>query len=140
LTAHTVAVDTSVAVPMVLGSHTHHHSVTEALTGRVLRLSGHAVVETYAVLTRLPGDARLALADAVRVIDSNFGGPVLLPPGDAADLHRRLAAAAIAGGATYDAIIGLAAQAADLTLVTRDSRAAMTYRALGVAVEVIGSR
>lgn len=47
------------------------------------------------------------------------------------------AALGIAGGATYDALVALAARASDLPLATRDQRAASTYAAIGVTVDVI---
>ena len=53
-----LALDTSVAIPYLVQSHEHHRAVTQWLRGRELRLAGHALVETYSVLTRLPGDAR----------------------------------------------------------------------------------
>lgn len=46
--------DTSVAVPLLLTSHSAHDAVDAALDGRSVALSGHALQETYAVLTRLP--------------------------------------------------------------------------------------
>lgn len=52
-----VGVDTSVAVPLLVASHLDHLYVGAWPKDRVLSLSGHALMETYAVLTRLPGDA-----------------------------------------------------------------------------------
>lgn len=37
----------------------------------------------------------------------------------------------------YDALVGLAARAAGVALVTRDARALGTYTTLGVQVEII---
>ena len=56
----TVAVDTSVAVPLLVRSHHDHADVVRWWNGQEIALSGHALVETYSVLTRLPGDARLS--------------------------------------------------------------------------------
>lgn len=66
------AVDTSVAVPLLVTSHRQHAMVAMWATKRKLGLSGHALAETYSVLTRLPGDARVEPADAVALIDENF--------------------------------------------------------------------
>ena len=63
-----LVLDTSVAVPLLVTSHVAHRSVNAALGDRTAALAGHALLETYAVLTRLPGDARLAPADAVRLL------------------------------------------------------------------------
>jgi hypothetical protein len=41
-----------------------------------MRWPKHTLAETYSVLTRLPGDARVHPADAVVLIDENFAEPV----------------------------------------------------------------
>lgn len=48
-----------------------------------------------------------------------------------------LAAADIAGGAVYDALIALAAIDNDAVLATRDARARSTYEAVGAATVVV---
>ncbi len=55
-----LAVDTSVAIPLLVQTHSAHHAVTRWWDHREIALSGHALAETYSVLTRLPGDLRLA--------------------------------------------------------------------------------
>lgn len=50
----------------------------------------------------------------------------------------RLSHADVRGGAVYDGLVGLTAAAADLVLLTRDHRAARTYRALGIPYERAG--
>jgi toxin FitB len=53
--------------------------------GQDVALTGHALAETYSVLTRLPGDARLAAADViVRLIVLILGPEVLAAPGSCA--------------------------------------------------------
>lgn len=131
-----VGVDTSVAVPLLVASHPAHGEVRAWAAGRHLGLCGHALVETYSVLTRLPGDARVTAGDAVALIDDNFPATLPLECGMAAS-HRDLAGHAIAGGATYDGLVALAARAHDVPLATRDARAKPTYEALGVEVEVL---
>jgi toxin FitB len=74
----TVAVDTSVAVPLLVRSHQHHADVVRWWGGQELTLSGHALAETYSVLTRLPGDARLSAQDAARLLDARFTTPLTL--------------------------------------------------------------
>ena len=133
----TLAVDTSTAVALLMSSHTAHRAVRRRLRGQDLVLTQHSLAETYSVLTRLPGDARVAPADAVRLIDGNFGPPALLSAAEAAAVPALLARHNIVGGAVYDGLVGLAAGAHDLALATRDVRAAATYDALGVAVVAI---
>ena len=67
-------VDTSVAVPYVMASHTAHRLVQQAIGRRSVWLAGHAGIETYSVMTRLPGDARLTPSDAHMLIDERFSG------------------------------------------------------------------
>lgn len=133
------AVDTSVAVPLLVSSHTAHLTVSAWARDRSLVLSGHALVETYSVLTRLPGDAKVAPGDAVTLIDETFGDAVVLSESSSRDIHRELASRGIAGGAVYDGLVGAAARGHDLTLATRDARARGTYEAVGARVELVGS-
>lgn len=127
-----LALDISVAVPYLMRGHSAHVHVRQWLAGVETVLTTHSLVETYSVLTRLPGDARVAPVDAVRLIDDNMGAVVAVPEAAAMVLHQRMARHGVAGGAVHDALVGIAASAAALTLVTRDVRAAGTYTALEV--------
>lgn len=100
----------------------------------MLGLAGHAELETYSVLTRLPPPQRLTPAAAVRLIRANFPQTKRLPPSRVAGLLEELVDLDLAGGATYDALVGLAARHHGLTLLSSDARAAVTYRGLGVDV------
>jgi predicted nucleic acid-binding protein len=130
-------VDTSVAVPLLVSSHRSHAMVAKWAKGRVIGLSGHALAETYSVLTRLPGDARVDPADAAVLIDENFAESLLLGARAARAAHREFARRGIAGGATYDGLVALAAREHGAVLVTRDARARSTYEALGVKTEML---
>jgi toxin FitB len=129
-----VAVDTSVAVPLVVQTHAAHSVVVRWWNRREVALSGHALAETYSVLTRLPGDLRLAPADAARLLRERFGPPLLLSAEKAGRLADVLAERGVAGGAVYDAMVGLAAAEHGVELATRDARATITYEAVGVRV------
>ena len=132
-----MAVDTSVAVPLLVASHKAHGEVSAWADGKRLSLSGHALIETYAVLTRLPGDARVAPPDAVTLIDVNFAEPLSLPALELTKVNRELARLGVAGGAAYDGLVALTARAHGVRLATRDARARSTYAAVGVEVEVV---
>lgn len=135
----TLAVDTSAAIALLMSSHVAHRAVRRQLRGHDLVLTQHSLAETYSVLTRLPGDARVATTDAVRLIDPNFGPPALVPAETAAAVPTVLADLDIVGGAVYDGLVGLAARSHSIRLATRDLRAAATYNALGVEViEIVG--
>jgi toxin FitB len=133
----TIAVDTSVAIPLLVRSHHDHAAVVRWWGGQDVALAGHALAETYSVLTRLPGDARLAPADAARLLTARFSAPLLLNSSRARKLPDMLARLGIAGGAVYDALVALAAKEHDAVLATRDARARGAYDAVGVAVIVL---
>ena len=133
----TVAVDASVAVPLLVRSHLDHASVVRWWNGQELALSGHALAETYSVLTRLPGDARLAPADAARLLNARFSPPLVLSRSRTRKLPDTLSRLGIAGSAVYDALVALAAKDHGAALATRDARARGTYDAVGVTVIVV---
>jgi toxin FitB len=133
----TVAVDTSVAVPLLVRSHRDHAAVVRWWNGQEIALTGHALAETYSVLTRLPGDARLAPADAARLLKARFSPALVLSSSHTRRLPDTLARLGIAGGAVYDALVALAAKEHGATLATRDARARGTYDAVGVTVLVV---
>lgn len=132
-----IGIDTSVAVPLLVAQHSAHGAVVRWWSGRSLALCGPALAETYSVLTRLPGDLRLAPADAALLLRERFAAPLALSPDTSAKLIARLSERNIAGGAVYDALVGLAAIDHDVELGTRDARARATYDALGVRVVVV---
>ena len=125
------AVDTSCMVAAVCSWHEHHEPAGRALERRLgrgeqLTVAVHALVETYAVLTRLPAPHRLAPGDAWTLIHANFvrRAAVIALDGDTqVSLLGRLAAAAIGGGRSYDAVIAeCARQAKAATLLTLNPR------------------
>ncbi len=133
----TVAIDTSVAVPLLVRSHHDHAAVVRWWNGQDVALSGHALTETYSVLTRLPGDARLAPADAARLMNARFSSPLMLSSQRSRKLPDTLSSLGIAGGAVYDALVALAAREHGAVLATRDARARGTYDAVGVKIIVV---
>ena len=135
-----VLLDTSAAVALVVQDHEFHEATIEALGVRRLGLSGHAVFETFSVLTRLPPPARRTPAVVAQLIAANFPSSVFLSEVASSTIMDRLVDAEIAGGSVYDALVGLAAVEYGLTLATRDRQALDTYRLLGVNVEILPDR
>ena len=121
----------------VVEDHADHEATFTTLAERQLGLAGHAAFETFSVLTRLPAPSRLVPAAAFRVMTSNFPHTRFLGPERSAELLTELADRRIAGGSVYDALVGATALEHGLTLISRDRRAAETYRALGVVVEML---
>lgn len=133
----TILVDTSIAVPLVVSDHVAHAMVLTELGSLRLGLAGHALFETYSVLTRLPAPLRRSPADCRRLIEHNFPASRCLEPSSHAGMLERFTDAGITGGQVYDALVGSVAADAELPLATRDRRALETYRALGVAVRLL---
>lgn len=136
--AELLALDTSVAIPLLVVTHAAHRDVVRWWGGREVVLSGHAVAETYSVLTRLPGDIRLTPEDAATLMAARFGPPLTLTGKTAANVPGLLADLGIAGGAVYDALVALPAAARGASLATRDARARSTYEAIGVTTVIAG--
>ena len=90
------------------------------------------------MLTRLPGDLRVAPADVARLLTERFAQPLLLGPEVAGRLSGVLSQLGISGGAVYDALVALAAAEHGAELATRDARARATYETVGVHVIVAG--
>jgi predicted nucleic acid-binding protein len=133
----TPAVDTSVAIAAILADHEAHELAEEAL-GRSATTIAHVATETYSVLTRLPAPLRVDAASAAAIIERRLPrAHVTLVAARHASALTRLAAAHVSGGATYDGLIALTALEHDLELVSRDRRAARTYRALGVRFQML---
>ncbi|MDR1806795.1 MAG: PIN domain-containing protein [Propionibacteriaceae bacterium] len=124
--------DTSCAVALLSPDHRAHDLVEAYCEGKTLGLSGHALFETYAVLTRTP-NLKVSPADAAALIDDNFTANAYLSAPRAARLPAELAQADIGGGSVYDALVGAAAAEAGIALLTLDARAERVYAALGVA-------
>lgn len=94
--------------------HEHHRAAAGDLERRLergerLAVPAAALVEAYAVLTRLPPPHRLSPHDVWTLVETNFIAPativVALTAPTYARLLRRLAKDAIAGGRAYDAVI-----------------------------------
>ena len=128
----TTLVDTSAAVALVISDHEHHQATSLALHGHTLGLAGHAAFETYSVLTRMPPPARKTPATVAHLLSTVFPDSRFLGTRATSALLAELGAAGIAGGGVYDALVGAAAKAHQLPLVTRDRRALDVYRAFGV--------
>jgi predicted nucleic acid-binding protein len=131
------AVDSSVAVAAILADHEAHELAEDALSGATSTIA-QVAAETYSVLTRLPPPLRVDPRDAAAIIEARLPSRWLtLDARGHRSALRRLGAATIAAGATYDALIALTASAHDTQLLSRDRRAARTYRALGTSFQLL---
>jgi len=111
------SLDSSCMVAAVCAWHERHAATAAAIEARLdrgdrLTVAAHAVVETYAVLSRLPSPHRLAPADAWALVRANFvesATLATLPVSAHVRLLDRLSAAGIGGGRSYDALIAATA-------------------------------
>lgn len=125
-------VDTSV----VVGALVHGNPHTKALCRESIEASpgaiAHVLAESYASLTALPGNLRLAPAVARRMLGEMFPQtPVTL----SAEGHLRaldlMSGAGVPGGAIYDCLIAVTALENGADIVSLDVRAARTYAIVG---------
>jgi predicted nucleic acid-binding protein len=136
-TEATQAPDTSITVAALLADHPAHEAAGAALAGCTTTIA-HVAAETYSVLTRLPPPHHTDAAIAATAIGERLPPKhVALNASAHAGAPGCLAAAGVSGGATYDGLIALAALEHDLELLSRDHRAARTYRALGARFQLI---
>ena len=133
-----ILVDTSVAVALVVEDHASHETVLTALDGRQLGLAGHALFETYSVLTRLPGPSRRSPEEVTQILKHNFPHSRFLDAEGSTSLSERLATLGVSGGSVYDALVGETAVRHRMSLATSDQRAIPTYERLGVSSLRIG--
>ncbi len=131
-----ILLDASAALALVHPGHDLHEQAHARLHGRRLGLAGHATFETFSVLTRLPGPLRLSAPSARRLIETNFPATVHLDE-RAETLLARFTTAGVSGGSVYDGLVAAAAASAGRLLISGDHRAAETYRALGVRLELL---
>jgi predicted nucleic acid-binding protein len=133
------AVDSSIAIAAILADHEAHVEAEAALAGSETTIA-HVAAETYSVLTRMPPPLRLDASAAAAIIDARLPSTrVALGASGYASSLATLATAHVSGGATYDGLIALTALDHELVLVSRDLRAARTYRALGVQFQLLTS-
>jgi predicted nucleic acid-binding protein len=131
VSAPAFALDTSCVIAAVCAWHEHHPAAANEVERRLDRgermiVAAHVLVESYAVLTRLPSPHRLSPSDAWTLIRTNFaeeGTPATLNGADYVRLLDRASSIGVRGGRTYDALIAQCSSRADArTLLTLNPR------------------
>ena len=101
-------------------------------------IAAPALVETYAVLTRLPSPHRLTTSAALALLEANFIDAAEVVALDGKSYRTLLHEAPqedIAGGRTYDAVIAACAARANVaTLLTFNARHFMGASVQGIRV------
>ena len=123
--------DTTCMIALVCGWHPDHPRSSAEFSRRLSRgeelvVAAPALVEAFAVLTRLPPPYRIGPADAFFLLESNFMGKrrlVSLSESAYESLLRESARLGIGGGKVYDAVIAeCAVQAGVDALLTLNER------------------
>lgn len=105
-------------------------------------MAGPALIESYAVLTRLPAPHRLSPLDAFTLLETNFMRAKIIALDGAAyrTLLRRAADDEIVGGQTYDAVIaGCVLKSKADALLTFNEGHFLWLAERGIAVVVPGA-
>lgn len=136
--------DTSCIVASVCSWHEHHQQAAGEIERRLNRgdtlvVAAPALVESYAVLTRLPPPHRLSAVDAHRLLEANFMSSAVETVALEAEEYLRLLARAVAadvvGGRLYDAVIHACGLAANVeVLLTFNER---QFRSLGGSIDIV---
>jgi predicted nucleic acid-binding protein len=133
--------DTSCLVAAVCSWHEHHTATSAEVAlrekrGEKMVMAAPALIEAYAVLTRLPLPHRLGPRDALAVLEGSFGSSevVALTGAETWALVKALPGSGIAGGRSYDALVAACARKAGASVIltwnVRD------FAAVAEAVEV----
>jgi predicted nucleic acid-binding protein len=116
--------DTSCLVAAVCSWHEHHTPTVNELARRTRRgegivMAAPALVEAYAVLTRLPTPYRLRPADALAAMEGSWSHVEVaaLAATEIWPLLRDLPDGGIDGGSTYDALIAACARKAAVDVI-----------------------
>lgn len=142
--AGTFLPDTSAIVPALCPWHEHHGVALAELERRLGRgeemiVAAPALIEAYAVLTRLPSAYRVSAEDAWRMLEVGFISDrrvVALAAAGYIALLRGASSSGVAGGRTYDAVIAACARQARVRTVLTYNAA--HFRALvGEDIEVL---
>ena len=140
--------DTSCIVAAVCTWHEHHDRAAEEIERRLSRdetmiVAAPALVESYAVLTRLPPPHRLSPADALALLEANFMSVARIVALDGKSyltLLRRAPDDGVAGGLTYDAVIaGCAFKARAAVLLTFNQSHFLSFAERGMEIIVPGT-
>lgn len=126
--------DSSVVIAGFASWHDHHAAALKVLRG-LEDLVSHAELESFSVLTRVPEPFRIMPDEMADYLGRRYPGKRLaLPDATRRGLIGRLASLSVAGGAVYDALVGLTAAHHGYRLLSCDRRAEAVYERLGVEV------
>ncbi|NNN22483.1 MAG: VapC toxin family PIN domain ribonuclease [Acidimicrobiales bacterium] len=120
-----------------MANHAHHVSNMAIPGDKRIGLAGHAIYETYSVLTRLPPPNRLTPKAVLLALQQDFDLMISKKPDSTSNLLYKFSSLGISGSSILDALVGSVASDHGIKLITSDLRASNTYRALDIEVELI---
>jgi predicted nucleic acid-binding protein len=135
--------DTNVMVATVCTWHEHHQRAITEMERRLAKreslvIATPALIEAYAVLTRLPPPHRLSPRDAIALIETGFlmeGTVAGLDNKAVPTLLREAVDHDIVGGRTYDWVIATCARNAHVnTLLTFNTRDFLSFHLNDIAI------
>ncbi len=136
--------DTNCLVALVAEWHPRHRATVAGYERRLAAgqrpvIAGHALLECFSVLTRLPGPVRVAPETAQRTLTLSFRDQAEicgLEPEDFWTLVAELARSGRGGGLIYDAAIALASfRGGARVLLTWNTRDVQAVAPAGLGVE-----
>lgn len=140
--------DTNVMIAAVCSWHEHHEAAITELENRLaaresLVIAAPALVEAYAVLTRLPPPHRLSPTHAHTLLETNFlaGGTLAVLDGKAyRSVLREAVSHNVAGGRTYDWVIAACAKVSRVkALLTFNARDFVGLQLNDIEIRIPGS-
>src|SRR5947207_15708649 len=110
--------DTSCMIAAICSWHEHHQAAANEIENRLagrakMMVAAPALIEAYAVLTRLPPPHRLSPQMALTLLENNFlklATIIALTAKSYETLLLRAPKNNVVGGRTYDAVIGACAE------------------------------
>lgn len=135
--------DTSCMIAAVCSWHEHHEAAANEIENRLagrarMMVAAPALIEAYAVLTRLPPPHRLSPQTALTLLENNFlklGTVIALNPKSYRTLLLGAPKNNVAGGRMYDAVIGACAEQAKAATVLTFN--AGDFAALGQRYDIV---
>ncbi len=137
MAARPLTADSSVVIPSLILWHPLHNAAAAAVKS-VRRLPAHALLESFAVLNRLPAPRAIPPRVAERLLAHSFPDqPLALGPEGYQTLVHKLAEADLGGGLIYDAVIAATAAENGFRILTADRRAVPIYALMGADFELV---
>lgn len=135
------ALDSSVVVAALSSWHENHEQAARAIDAKLKAgwtplIPANVLLETFAVLTRLPSPFRVPVKVALAAIEGFYPDYASeITAGDCFEAMRKVGQASLAGGKVYDAAIAACAARGAVVLLTFNASDFLRVRRPGLAIE-----